>query len=155
MSTLLLLSRENIEQLIEVATVNGKLVVEGREDYMKLVRLARAYSKAVKAMINYVIRGTSHVEATKQLYNLLPNYIYLETAYKNAKAIVESLEETNGSKCEIRRFWLASRGSRYDYGNRNIKLIPRETFFEVLIKYPWVARGLEPRLSSARSIYLC
>jgi predicted transposase len=133
----LLLNRENIEQLIEAVTVNGKLIVENKEDYTRLVRLARAYSKAVKAMINYVIRGVSHTEATKRLYNVLPNYVYLETAYKNAKAIVESLEETNGSKCEIKKFWLASRGSKYDYGNRNIRLIPRENFFEVLIKYPW------------------
>ncbi|MEM1611441.1 MAG: hypothetical protein QXQ57_07350 [Sulfolobales archaeon] len=51
-----LLSRENIEQLIEAVTVNGKLVVENNEDCMKLVRLARAYSKTVKAMINYIIR---------------------------------------------------------------------------------------------------
>lgn len=136
MSTLLL-SRENIEQLIEAVTVNGELVVENNEDCMKLARLARAYSKTVKAMVNYVIRGVSHTTATKQLYNILPDYVYLETAYKNAKALVGSLKETNGSKCEIRRFWLASRGSRYDYGNRNIRIVPRENFFEVWIKYPW------------------
>jgi len=61
---------------------------------------------------------------------------YLETAYKNAKAIVSSVNGDN-TKCEIKRFWIASRGNRFDYGNRNMKLVPREDFFEVLIKYPW------------------
>ena len=81
MSTLLL-SRENVEQLIEAVTVNGKLVVEDKEDYMKLVRLTRAYPKAVKAMINYIVRDVLHTDATKQLYNIL----YCQTMF-----ITESL----------------------------------------------------------------
>nr|WP_202945690.1 hypothetical protein [Thermogladius calderae] len=131
MSTLLL-NRENIGRLIEAVAVNGKLVVEDGEDYMKLLRLARAYSKTVKASVNYVIKGVSHSDTSKRLYSILPDYVYLETAYKNAKTIVSS-----ATKCEIKRFWTASRGNRFDYGNRNIKLVPREGFFEVLIKYPW------------------
>lgn len=136
MSTLLL-TRENIAEFIEAVTVSGKLVIENPEDHMKLVRLARAYSKAVKAMINLVLKGVPQVEVCRKLYNILPNYVYLETAYKNAKAIVEGLKETSGSKCEIRRFWVSSRGNRFDYGNRNIKLMPRDGFFEVLIRCPW------------------
>jgi len=71
----LLLNRENIEQFIESVTVNGKQVVEGRKDYMKLLRLARAYSKTAKASINYIIRGVSHSGASKHLYNVLPDYV--------------------------------------------------------------------------------
>ncbi len=81
MSTLLL-NRENIGRFIEAVTVNGKLVVEDGEDHMKLLRLARAYLKTVKASINYVIKGVSHGDASKRLYNILPDYVYLETAYK-------------------------------------------------------------------------
>jgi predicted transposase len=133
----LLLSRDNIEDFVEAVTINGKLVVENSEDYMKLVRLSRAYSKAVKAMINLVLRDIQHTEACRRLYNILPNYVYLETAYKNAKAIVEGLRETSGSKCEIKRFWISSRGNKFDYGNRNIRLTPRGKHYEVLVKYPW------------------
>jgi len=133
----LLLTRENIAEFIKAVTINGKLVIENPEDHMKLVRLARAYFKAVKAMINLVLKGAPQTEACRKLYNILPNYVYLETAYKNAKAIVEGLKETGGSKCEIKRFWVSSRGNRFDHGNRNIKLVPRNGFFEVLVKYPW------------------
>jgi len=133
----LLLSRDNIAEFVEAVTVNGKLVIENPDDYMKLVRLARAYSKAVKAMINLVLRDIPHNEACRKLYNILPNYVYLETAYKNAKVIVEGLKEAGGSKCELKRFWISSRGNSFDCGNRNIKLIPSSNCFNVLIRYPW------------------
>ena len=136
MSTLLL-TRDNIFELVEAVTVNGKLIIEDPVDHMKLVKLARAYSKAVKAMINSILKGVPQSEALKTAYNILPNYVYLETAYKNAKAIVEGLKETGGERCEIRRFWVSSRGNRFDYGNRNIKLVPKNGFFKVLIRYPW------------------
>jgi len=124
-------------------TINGKLIVEDSVDHMKLVRLARAYSDVVRRMLNMMWRGYSYAEAGKLLYDMLSNYVYLETAYKNAKAIAENIsfyEEYSGKSrilADIHRFWLASRGNKYDKGNRNIKLIPRENYFEVLIKYPW------------------
>jgi len=124
-------------------TINGKLVLDNPLDHMKLVRLARAYSIVVRKSLNLIWGGHSHKEATKLLYNILPNYVYLETAFKNAKAIAENIrfyEENLGKDrvlANIRRFWVASRGNKWDRGNRNIKLIPRDTHFEVLIKYPW------------------
>ena len=123
-------------------TINGKLVIDNPPDYMKLTRLARAYAETVRKSLNLLWRGYSHREATKILYDTLPNYVYLETAYKNARAIAENIRfyEENFSKnrvlADIRRFWLASRGNKWDKGNRNIKLIPMENHFEVLIKYP-------------------
>ncbi len=124
-------------------TVNGKLVVDNSLDYMKLVRLARAYASVVRKSLNLIWRGCTHKEATKLLYGILPNYVYLETAFKNAKAIAENIrfyEESFGKNkvlADIRRFWIASRGNKWDKGNRNIKLIPKDSYFEVLIKYPW------------------
>ena len=124
-------------------TINGKLVIDNSLDHMKLTRLARAYAEAVRKSLNLVWRSYSHKEATKLLYDTLPNYVYLETAYKNAKAIIENIKfyEENLDKdkilADIHRFWIASRGNKWDKGNRNVKLIPRESYFEVLVKYPW------------------
>jgi len=124
-------------------TVNGKLVVDDPLDHMKLVRLARTYASVVRKSLNLIWGGRTHKEVTKLLYNILPNYVYLETAFKNAKAIAENIrfyEESFGKNkvlADIRRFWIASRGNKWDKGNRNIKLIPKDSYFEVLIKYPW------------------
>jgi len=124
-------------------TINGKLVVDNPLGHMKLTRLARAYAEAVKRTLNFVWKGYSHRKVTKLLYNILPSYVYLETAYKNAKAIAENIrfyERALGKDrilVDIRRFWVDSRGNRWDKDNRNIKLIPRENYFDVLIKYPW------------------
>ncbi len=132
-------------------TINGKLVVDDPLDHMKLVKLARAYASAVRKLLNLIWGGHSHKEATKLLYNILPNYVYLETAYKNAKAITENIrffEEYLGKNrilADIHRFWIASRGNKWDKGNRNIKLIPRDTYFEVLIKYPWDGSWIKAR----------
>jgi len=132
----------SILERFSYVTINGKLVVEDSVDRMKLVRLARAYSDVVRRMLNMVWRNYNHTEVT-ELYDMLPNYVYLETAYKNAKAIAENIsfyEEhsfKNRILADIHRFWLASRGNRYDKGNRNIKLVPRESYVGVLIKYPW------------------
>ena len=124
-------------------TVNGKLVIDSPPDHMKLVRLARIYASVVRKSLNLIWGGRTHKEVTKLLYNILPNYVYLETAFKNAKAIAENIrfyEESFGKNkvlADIRRFWVASRGNKWDRGNRNIKLIPKDSYFEVLIKYPW------------------
>jgi len=132
-----IITRENADEIIEAITVNGKLIVESPQDYMKLCRLARAYSKAVKAMLKYVKQNTNHKTATKKLYDIIPNYMYLETAYKQAKLIWEGLRANEGEIAHIRRLWIASRGERLQKGNRNIKLIPYADFFLVKIRYPW------------------
>ena len=127
----------------EFITINGKLVIDNPQDHMRLIRLARAYADAIRKTLNLIWKGYTHKEATKLLYNVLPNYVYLETAFKNAKAITENIrfyEENLGKDkilADIRRFWIASRGNRWDKGNRNFRLIPRDSYFEALIKYPW------------------
>jgi len=132
-----IITRENANEIIKAITINGKLIVESPQDYMKLCRLARAYSKAVRAMLKYVKQNTNHKTATKKLYDIIPNYMYLETAYKQAKLIWEGLKANKGEIAHIRRFWIASRGERLQKGNRNIKLTPYADFFLVKIRYPW------------------
>ncbi len=132
-------------------TINAKLIVDTPLDHMKLIRLARSYADAVRKSLNLIWKNYSHKEATKMLYGVLPNYIYLETAYKNARAIIENIkfyEEDIGKDkilAYIHRFWIASRGNKWDRGNRNIKLIPMENYFEVLIKYPWDGSWIRAR----------
>lgn len=86
MSTLRLSS---VEELITHVTITGKLIPETSEDYMKLARLAWSFRRAVELMVREIINGTSMRDATKKLYHALLNYIYLESAYKHAKLIVE------------------------------------------------------------------
>ncbi len=132
-------------------TVNGKLAIDSPPDHMKLVRLARTYASVVRKSLNLIWGGCTHKEVTKILYNILPNYVYLETAFKNAKAIAENIrfyEENLGKNkvlADIRRFWIASRGNKWDRGNRNIKLMPKDSYFEVLIKYPWDGSWIEAK----------
>jgi hypothetical protein len=131
------LTRGTVDEFIEAVTVNGNLVVGNPVSRGRAVWLARVYARAVKAMVNHVVRGVPCNRAYRHVYDLLPDYVYLETACKNAELIVEGLEAGDGSKCEIESYWISSRGNRFDRGNRNIKLVPREDHFDVLIRYPW------------------
>jgi predicted transposase len=133
----LLLTRDIVEELVEAVAVNGSLVVDDQGGLGRLVWLARAYARAVKAIVNHVLRGVPCSEAYKAVYNLLPDYVYLETACKNARLVMEGLKSSNGSRCEIESYWISSRGNRAHKGNKNIKLVPREDHFDVLIRYPW------------------
>ncbi len=130
---------ENDNPLITHVTVIGKLIPNNSQDYMKLVRLAWSFKKAVEQMIREIINGVSMKDATKKLYNVLPNYVYLESAYKHAKLIVEGCRFNNGNPrhVHIKKLFIVSRGNKYDYGNRNIRLKPGERCFEVYVKYPW------------------
>ena len=90
----------------------------------------------------YLFEGKSVEELTKTLYATLPNYVCLETALKHARAIVEGLLErgieTGGViHAEIKRMWFASRGNKFDGGNRNIRIHVEEGHVDVKIKDPW------------------
>jgi len=138
---------EPVNPLITHATVVGKLVLETSDNHMKLARLAWSFRRAVELMVREVTNGTSVKDAVKKLYNTLPNYIYLESAYKNAELIVEGCRANNGDPkhIHIRKLFIVSRGNKHDCGNRNVKLIPRDRFFEVLIKYPWDGSWIRAR----------
>ncbi|MFP3234486.1 MAG: hypothetical protein RXR08_12745 [Sulfolobaceae archaeon] len=131
-------SREALENF-QFVTINGKVIFEDKD---KIVRIARAYSQVVKSAIRPLFDGKSVDELTKEFYNILPNYIYLETALKQAKTIVNGLLDREEEKdkiihTRIRRFWFGSRGNKSDKGNRNIKFHVLEDYVEVKVKDPW------------------
>ena len=136
-----------VEELIPHVTVIGKVIPETTNNHMKLVRLAWSFRRVVELMIREVVNGTSMKDAAKKLYQILPNYIYLESAYKHAKLIVEGCKSNNGNPrhIHVRKLFIISRGNKYDKGNRNVKLIPSTNFFRVLIKYPWNGSWAECR----------
>lgn len=62
----------------------------------------------------------------------------------------------------VRKLFIILRGNKWDRGNRNIKLVPREEYFEVLVNYtwdgPWIkAKALFPNYIPLlrELIYLC
>lgn len=123
----------------QFVTINGKIEFD---DIGRVARIARAYSQVVKSAIKPLLEGKSINELTKEFYNTLPNYIYLETALKQAKTIVEGLLEREDEKGEIihakiRKFWLSSRGNSADRGNRNIKFHVLEDHVLIKVKDPW------------------
>ena len=131
-------SREALENF-QFVTVNGRVLFSEKE---RLVRIARAFSQVVKSAIRPLFDGKSIDELTKEFYNVLPNYVYLETALKQAKTIVDGLLEREDEKgemmhAEVKRFWFASRGNRADKGNRNVKFHVFQDHVEVRVKDPW------------------
>ncbi|WP_048052558.1 hypothetical protein [Saccharolobus islandicus] len=129
MTSKLIGSKEAPENF-QFVTINGKIEF-GELD--KVIRIAYYYSKAVKAGINLALRGVSLNNAVKELYKIIPYAFYAETAYKQALALVEN----NGNKVEIRKKWIACRGSKADKGNRGIKFHVLEDQVEVKVKDPW------------------
>jgi predicted transposase len=131
-------SREALENF-QFVTINGRVLFNEKE---RVVRIARAYSQVVKSAIRPLFDGKSVDELTKEFYNVLPNYVYLETALKQAKTITDGLLEREDEKGEIihariRRFWFGSRGNKSDKGNRNIKFHVFQDHVEVRVKDPW------------------
>jgi predicted transposase len=129
-------SREALENF-QFVTINGKVIFEDKD---KIVRIARAYSQVVKSAIKPLFDGKSVDELTKEFYNILPNYIYLETALKQAKTIVDGLLDREKDKilhAKIKRFWFGSRGNKSDKGNRNVKIHVLEDHVEIKVKDPW------------------
>jgi len=131
-------SKEALDNF-QFVTVNGKVIFEDKD---RVVRIARAYSQVVKSAIKPLFDGKSVDELTKEFYNILPNYIYLETALKQARTIVDGLLEREEEKdkilhAKIRKFWFASRGNKSDKGNRNVKFHVLEDHVLIKVKDPW------------------
>jgi len=129
-------SREALDNF-QFVTINGRVLFNEKE---RVVRIARAYSQVVKSAIKPLFDGKSIDELTKEFYNVLPNYVYLETALKQAKTIVDGLLEREKDKilhAKIKRFWFGSRGNKSDKGNRNVKFHVFQDHVEVRVKDPW------------------
>ncbi|MEM0026706.1 MAG: hypothetical protein QXT53_02735 [Ignisphaera sp.] len=65
---------EAVEQF-KYVTINGRLVPERAEDFMKLCLLGYRFRQAVKHGINLVLREVPMREAYKELAKILPSSI--------------------------------------------------------------------------------
>ncbi|MEJ2776217.1 hypothetical protein WIW90_08370 [Sulfolobaceae archaeon RB850M] len=131
-------SKEALDNF-QFVTINGRVLFNEKE---RVVRIARAYSQVVKSAIRPLFDGKSIDELAKEFYNILPNYVYLETALKQAKTIVDGLLEREEEKgkiihAKVKRFWFGSRGNKSDKGNRNVKFHVFQDHVEVRVKDPW------------------
>ncbi|MQL56370.1 hypothetical protein [Acidianus ambivalens] len=138
MRSKLIASKEALENF-QFVTINGRVIFNEKE---RVVRIARAYSQVVKSAIKPLFDGKSVDELTKEFYNILPNYVYLVTALKQARTITDGLLDREDEKGEIihariRKFWFASRGNRADKGNRNVKFHVLEDHVLIKVKDPW------------------
>jgi len=140
----------------QFVTINGKVVFEDKD---KVVRIARAYSQVVKSAIKPLFDGKSVDELTKEFYNILPNYIYLETALKQAKTITDGLLEREEERGEIihariRKFWFASRGTKAIKGTEISSSTFWKTTWKLKLKTLGVSGFMQKHIS-ARSTCHC
>ena len=120
--------------LIKYATVTGRLIPTSPEDYVKLVRLAHDFRKAVLHTTRMIVKGTSSNIILKELRSML-NKAYGDSAYKVAKTLVEGCRHNGGDPRHIRvkKLFIVCEGEASRFGNRNIRF---ETTSTVKIKYP-------------------
>ena len=120
---------------ITYVTITGELVPISPEDYMKLVRLAHDFRKAVLYATRMIAKGKNTNAILKELRSML-NKAYGDSAYKVAKALVEGCRFNGGNPrhIEVRKLFIVSEGESSRLGNRNIRL---ESTSTTRIKYPY------------------
>lgn len=96
-------------ELVKYVTVTGKLVSISSENYMKLVRLACEFRKAVLYATRMIVKGMNSKEILRQLRGML-NKAYGDSAYKVAKAIVEGCKFNGGNPRHIKSYSSLVRG---------------------------------------------
>lgn len=120
--------------LIEYATIQGLLLPETSEDYLKLIRLAHEFRKAVLYATRMIGEGVDERKILRKLRGIL-NKAYGDSAYKVAKAIVEGCKfsKSNPRHIKIKKPFIVSEGEASRKGNRNVRFCGEH----VLIKYPF------------------
>ncbi len=127
--------------LIRYVTVSGRLEPAGPEDYMKLVRLAHDFRRAVLYATRMIAKGVNTNTVLKELRAML-NKAYGDSAYKVAKAFVKGCVFNGGDPrhIKLRKPFIVSEGEASRYGNRNVRF---ESIKTVKVKYPhdssWLA----------------
>ena len=122
-------------ELVKYVTVTGRLAPISSEDYMKLVRLAYDFRKAVVYATRMIVKGMKVNDVLRKLRGML-NKAYGDSAYKLAKTLVEGCR-FNGSDprhIRVRRLFIISEGEALRLGNRNVRL---ESTSTVKVKYPY------------------
>ena len=122
-------------KLVEYVTIVGRLEPLTEEDYVKLVKLAHEFRKAVTYATRMIAKGIDSKVVLRELRSML-NKAYGDSAFKLAKAVVESARANNGNplKIEIRRLFIVSEGEAGKQGNRNVRL---DDSSKVRIRYPY------------------
>ena len=122
-------------KLVTHVTIVGRLIPETGEDFMKLVRLAHDFRRAVLYATRMVVKGMDANTILKELSAML-NKAYGDSAYKVAKAIVEGCKCGGGNPrhIKIRKLFIVSEGEASRFGKRNVRFISVNT---VRIKYPY------------------
>ena len=121
--------------LIRHVTITGKLVPTSPEDYMKLVRLAHDFRRAVLYATRMITNNMNTNAILRELRSML-NKAYGNSAYKTAKALVEGCRRNGGNPRHIRvkKPFIVSEGEASRFGNRNIRF---ESTSMVKVKHPY------------------
>ena len=122
-------------KLVTHATIIGKLVPINNEDYMKLIRLAHDFKKAVIYAARMIAKGVKTNNILGELRAIL-NKAYGDSAYKIAKTIVGGCKFNNGNTLhiKIRKLFIVSVGEASRFGNRNVRF---ESTNLVRVRYPY------------------
>jgi len=125
----------NAKTLISHVTIIGKLIPQTPNDFMKLVRLAYDFRKAVLYATRMINKGMKTNEILKELRGML-NKAYGDSAYKVAKTMVKGCKFNGGNPqyIKIRKLFIVSEGEAVKFGNRNVRL---GTTDRVKIRYPY------------------
>jgi IS605 OrfB family transposase len=121
--------------IVNYVTIIGRVYPVSSEDYMRLVRLARDFRRAVQVATRMIARGLEENSVLRELRRVL-NKAYADSAYKVAKAMVEGCVFNGGNllNIEVKKLFIVSEGESSRFGNRNVRL---EDTYLVKVKYPY------------------
>jgi len=113
----------NAKALISHVTIIGKLIPQTPNDFMKLVRLAYDFRKAVLYATRMITKGMETNGILKELRGML-NKAYGDSAYKIAKTIVKGCRFNGGNPqhIKVKKLFIVSEGEAVRFGNRNARL---------------------------------
>jgi IS605 OrfB family transposase len=121
--------------IVNYVTIIGRVYPASSEDYMRLVRLAWDFRRAVQVATRMIARGLEENSVLRELRRVL-NKAYADSAYKVAKAIVRGcvFNGSNPLNIEVKKLFIVSEGDSSRLGNRNVRL---EDTHIVKVKYPY------------------
>jgi IS605 OrfB family transposase len=121
--------------IVNYVTIIGRIYPASSEDYMRLVRLARDFRRAVQVATRMIARGLEENSVLRELRRVL-NKAYADSAYKVAKAMVRGCVFNGGNplNIEVKKLFIVSEGESSRLGNRNVRL---EDTHLVKVKYPY------------------
>jgi IS605 OrfB family transposase len=125
----------DVSSIVNYVTIIGRAYPASSEDYMRLVRLAWNFRRAVHVATRMTVKGLEEDSILRELRRML-NKAYADSAYNAAKAMVEGCIFNGGNPLhiEVRKLFIISEGESSRLGNRNVRL---EDTCLVKVKYPY------------------